>query len=218
MGRQIVTSLTMGAAVANGICLVQTDAAGLPLTLNGSLVNSSGVATMDVARVISIQSSGNDSGITFTINGTPKAAEAGPTISETISGANAGTVSTTRNFLTVTSIVPSGPVAGTVTIGTANIASGPWVVWNNNATDFNVGIAGYVLSGTPTWQVDYTYDDVFGLWNTAGLLVKTFTLSTMQGLTGTADGRISGTSVRASRLTLTAPGGVQLTQMQQGVV
>ena len=171
---------------------------------------------MDVGRRIAIQSSGNDSGITFTISGTPKAAEAGPTISETIAGSNGVTATSTRDFLTVTSIVPSGTVAGTVTVGTANTASGPWVVWNNYATDFNVGIAGYVLAGTPTWQVDYTYDDVFGLWNPTGLLAKVFTLPTMSGLTVNADGRISGTAVRASRLTLTAPGSVQLTQMQQG--
>ena len=73
-----------------------------------------------------------------------------------------------------------------------------------------------MLAGTPTWQVDYTYDDVFGLWNPTGLLAKVFTLPTMSGLTVNADGRISGTAVRASRLTLTAPGSVQLTQMQQG--
>jgi|GEM_PF-2847662 len=217
MSRPVVTTLTMGNAVANGICLVQADAGGFPLALNGSLVNGSGVAVMDVARVIAIQSSGNDSGITFTINGTPSPTTAAPTLSETIAGANVGTAFCTRNFLTVTSIVPSGPVAGTVTVGTANVASGPWVVWNNYATDFNIGIAGVVLAGTPTWQVDYTYDDVFGLWKPVNPLFATvFTLPTMQNLTGNADGRISGTSVRASRLTLTAPGSVQLTQMQQG--
>ena len=179
-------------------------------------MNASGVAVLDTARQIAIASSGNDSGITFTVTGTLRPEENSAVASQTISGTNGGTAVTTYNFATVTAITASGPVAGTITAGTNGNGSGPWVVWNNYATDFNVGIAGYVLAGTPTWQVDYTYDDVFGLWNPTGLLAKVFTLPTMSGLTVNADGRISGTAVRASRLTLTAPGSVQLTQMQQG--
>ena len=54
MSRQIVTTLTMANAVANGISQTQASAAGAPLYLNGSLVIS-GVAVMDVGRRIAFR-------------------------------------------------------------------------------------------------------------------------------------------------------------------
>ena len=79
MGRPIVTSLTLGAAVANGISLTQAPAAA-PLLLNGaSVVN--GVAVLDVPRRIIITSSGNDSGITFKITGTSRSEMSGAVFS-----------------------------------------------------------------------------------------------------------------------------------------
>ena len=218
MSRPVVTTVTLASAVANGICQVQSLAAAGPLVLNGSLVNPSGVAVLDAARQIAIGSSGNDSGITFTVTGTSRAETNYASISQTIAGSNGGTAVTTNNFLTVTSITASGPVAGTVTVGTNGNGSGPWVVWNNFATNFVVGIYGNTMSGAPTWQVDYTYDDVFGTWLPSNVpVVRAIALSAMTGLTGNADGSISGTTVRATRLTITAgPGSVQLTQIQQG--
>lgn len=218
MPRPVVTTVTLVAAVSNGICQTQALGAAGSLLLNGSLVNGSGVAVMDAARQIAIQSSGNDSGITFTVTGTSRPESNSAVSSATVTGTNAGTAVTVPNFLTVTSIVASGAVAGTVTVGTNGNGSGPWVAWSNYATDFAVGIAGYTMSGTPTWQVDYTYDDVFGLWLPSNVpFVRPIALATMSGIVGNADGRIAGTGVRATRLTLTsAPGSVQLTQIQQG--
>ena len=218
MSRPVVTTVSLIAAVSNGICQTQTPPPSNGLVFNGSLVNAAGVAVLDSARCIAIASTGNDSGITFTITGTTRPEAPELTLVEVIAGSNGGTAVSTRNFKTVTSIVASGPVAGAITVGTNGIASGPWVVWNNFVADFNVGIAGIVISGNPQWQIDYTYDDVFGTWPHPGTtFASIFPLPTMTNVFGNLDGRISGTGVRATRLTLmSAPGIVQCTQLQQG--
>ena len=98
MGRPIVTSLTLGAAVANGISLTQAPAAA-PLLLNGASVVK-GVAVLDVPRRIIITSSGNDSGITFKITGTSRSEMSGAVFSETVAGTNAGIAASTQDIAT----------------------------------------------------------------------------------------------------------------------
>lgn len=78
------------------------------------------VATLDEPRQVSIDSTGNDSGITFTVFGTDWN---GNPVSETITGGNIAAVETTRDFATVTAIWPSGATAGDVTVGTNGVAS-----------------------------------------------------------------------------------------------
>ena len=73
------------------------------------------------------------------------------------------------------------------------------------------------MSGAPTWSVEYTYDDVFGTWLPPNVpFPRPVVLSTLSAKTVSADGSIANT-VRASRLTLTVAGSVQLTQTQQGI-
>lgn len=216
MGHPIVTSLTIAAAVSNGYAQTQSLGAAGALTLNGSLV-ANGIGVPDVARRVAIHSNSNDSGINWTITGTARPEMQGVAQSETIAGANAGDAVTTQDFATVTSIVGSGATAGTVFAGTNGTASGPWVAWDRYQTNFQVSLAGFVLSGSPIWQVDYTYDDVFGLWLPAGVpFPRALTHSILMSEVGTASSVLRNPPVVASRLTLTAVGGVQLVQMQQG--
>lgn len=91
------------------------------LTLNGALVSSS-VAYFDVPRNVIITSSGNDSGITFTVTGKDKYNN---TVVETITGANAGIASGLKAFATVTGVTASGASAGTVKIGTGDVLGLP---------------------------------------------------------------------------------------------
>lgn len=225
MGHPIVTTLTLAAAVTNGIAQSQSlpGASGLKLALNGSLVTN-GAAALDAPRRIIITSAGNDSGITWTVVGTRGSWWASTPLTETFTGANIGAAQSTQDFLTVTSITGSGATASTVTAGTDGVGSGPWVPWSKYSTDFQVSLFGVVLSGSPTWQVDYTYDDVFGLWLPPGILFpRPLTFALMTGVTGTLDGALANAGVRASRLTISALGGgiagsAQLTQEQQGVV
>lgn len=118
-------------------------------------VGTYGAATLDVARRVLITSGGNDSGITFAITGTNWA---GDTISETLAGPNATTAYTVLDYLTVTSIVPSGAVATTVSIGTNGIASSPWVYFDQFASmgPTSIQVDG---SGTVNWTVQQTLND-----------------------------------------------------------
>lgn len=210
--RPIVTTLVLGAASANAIALSQSPGAGA-ITLNGALVTA-GVAVLDVPRRVIITSGSDDSGITFTITGTSRPQQGGVTLRETITGTNGGVAETTQDFATVTGITHTGSVAGTITAGTDGTASGPWVPWDENAlVAFLVSVYGKSISGSPTWQVDYTYDDVY---QPASIFPTVFTHPTLvnQGA-GPSDGQFT-SPIRASRLTLTAVGGVQLVQTQQG--
>ena len=65
-------------------------------------------------RVVTIKSSGDDSGITFTVSGTN---EAGGNITDVITGANVGIATGSKYFKTVTGIVASNSTDGNVEAG-----------------------------------------------------------------------------------------------------
>lgn len=216
MGRPISTTVALAAAVANGYATTQSLGAAGPLTLNGSLV-AAGAGVPDAPRRVIITSAGNDSGLLWTITGTQRMQQNSAPLVEVIAGANVGAAASTQDFATVTSIVGNKATASTVTAGTNGTGSGPWVPWSNYADDFQVSCAGNVVSGAPTWQVDYTYDDIFNAAILAGApFPVVITHASLQAQAGTADGFLP-SPVRASRLTLVAVGSVRLTQLAQGV-
>jgi len=216
MSHPITTTITLAAAVANGIAQNQTLGAAGTLTLNGSLV-SGGVAVFDTPRRVTIHSAGNDSGRTFVVAGAARSQQGSIAQTETLTGANVGDVATNLDFATVTSITASGATAAGVTAGTNGTASGPWVVWDMNLDSFKVGVYGFVLSGSPTWQVDITPDDPFGTWLPSNISApRAVADAVLNTLTGNASGSLA-MPFRASRLTLTAVGSVQLVQQQAGI-
>lgn len=104
--------------------------------INGSIVFWD--PTKAVSRALQFVSGGNDSGITFTVNGFDLF---GFPMSETRAGANIGTATFQKAFKYVQSITHTGSVATTLTIGTTDIIGTPlrtdfWgdlaLVWNNN--------------------------------------------------------------------------------------
>lgn len=218
MSRPVVTSVTLAAAVANGYCLSQTPGAAGALTLNGSLVTG-GVGVPDAPRRVLVSSAGNDAARVFTITGTARSEQGGVTIVEAVTGVTStNSVYTNQDFATVTSVLVDAATAGAITVGTNGVGSGPWVVWDGYVSPLNVGFNGKVLSGSPTWQVEQTNDDVFGTWLAPGVTYPdAITVPPFVSLTGQAAGPIAGTGIRATRLTLTAVGGVRLTQQQQGM-
>jgi hypothetical protein len=118
-------------------------------------------ATLDKARRVSIDSDGNDSGITFTVAGTDGN---GNPITETIAGGNATAVATALDFKTVTSILTSGAVATTVEVGTNAVAASRWVRFDELAG--NAQVHGQcVVDGTVTYDVEYTLDDPNSIGN-----------------------------------------------------
>lgn len=110
-------------AVANNICASQTPSGAGALTLNGTTV-SGGVAYLPYTRRVYVTSAGNDSGRTFTITGTRNVISGPPVaVSETITGANTSTSSTSATFDTVTGVTISGAAAGAVTVGMNGLAT-----------------------------------------------------------------------------------------------
>lgn len=140
-------------AAANNIRTASAIAGAGAVTLNGSLV-SSGVATLDTQRRVLFTSSGNDTGITFTVRGTNNN---GDTINETLAGSNGSSVYTVLDYKTVTSVTASGAAAGTVAIGTNGIAGSPWVMldpWADPTVSIQINV-----SGTANYTVQQTLDD-----------------------------------------------------------
>jgi flagellin len=75
---------------------------------------ANGGATLIVAQQITITSGGDDSGTTVTVEGTNAD---GSVISETLTAANDGTVTTLNRFKTVTAVTMGAASDGTVTVG-----------------------------------------------------------------------------------------------------
>lgn len=157
-------TIALATAVANGIAASQSGTAGTPLTLNGSLVTG-GVATLDsggAARRVIITPAGDEHTNSFTITGTDRYGR--PQI-ETIAGvANPAVVQSTKDFLTVSKIVPVSSTAAAVTAGTNGVASSDAYIcdWVPNG---NLIGAALEFSGTANATVQECLDDFAPSWD-----------------------------------------------------
>lgn len=156
--RPIVQTRQLAAAVANGIAQDQQLGAAGDLTLNGSLVDSDGVAQLGTQRQVAFESAGNIATVVFTITGTDDQEQ---TISETITGINGSTVLTTLQYATVTQIAADAAFASDVEVGTTGVGASSVVPLDQYISPFNVSL-GVVITGTVDVTVEYTFDDVFG--------------------------------------------------------
>ena len=208
MSHPILSTVTIIAGNASLLAAAQNGFTGLPLSLVTAKL------TLDAPRRVVITSAGNDSGINFVITGTSRPEQGSVVQSETLAGGNIAAAVSTQDYATLISVVPSGNTASTVTVGTNGTASGPWVVWDSFVPNFLVSLQGNVLSGSPTYGVEVTQDDVFGTWLPSGIpYPRAFTYPNFTNQTQSALGSLA-VGYRASRLTLTAFGSVQLTQQQ----
>lgn len=120
-----IVPLTLNAA---NIAASQSPAAGAIVLTAGTgvtaVVDAFGTTryTLDVPRAIRYVSGSNDSGITFTATGYDFY---GQSQTETVTGANAGTATGKKAFSSITGVVASGSVAGTLTIGTTDVLGLP---------------------------------------------------------------------------------------------
>ena len=130
---------------ANGICVDQTTAGAGSLSLDGALV-SGGVATAAEAQIVSIEGTGNNSGVVFTLTGTTADGQSG---TENVTGANNGTAKSTGHWKTITAISVDGAITGNVEIGWLNTdtAVTPTVRVNRRQSDFELALFGEVSSG-----------------------------------------------------------------------
>ena len=153
---------------ADAIATSQSASGAGELTLDGTLVDdgvayimqtgtdSDGRSYSRHGQKVSITSSGDDSGLTFTITGmTPE----GKTQSEDVTGPNATETATSAYYSTVTKVEVDGATAGTVEIGIDVDGVTPVVVLDHYARD-GVALAG-IVGGTMTYTVEDTQDYVF---------------------------------------------------------
>ena len=97
-------------ASTTSIAAGQTLSGAGDLNLTGTAVNDGS----NMASTVTLTSSGNISGVNFTITGTDST---GTTVSEVKAGPNAGTVTTTQAFLTVTKVETNGAVSTNTSVG-----------------------------------------------------------------------------------------------------
>lgn len=155
--------LAPAAASVNNICLTQTPGAAGALTLNGAAANAGGTkATLDMSRRIAFISGGNIAARVFTITGT---ADGERVISETVTGVNNNTVTTLKDYLTVTSITVDAACAAALTVGTnatagagLACASSPWIPITRDAWEvsFSAIVTG-VINYTVEFNTDYMH-------------------------------------------------------------
>jgi hypothetical protein len=101
------------------VCQTQSRGSAGNLVLNGNLTRG-GVATPLYPVVPQINSVSNDSGVNFTFTGTDRY---GNSQTETIAGPNAGTVSSSKFWKTITQVATSGATVGSVSVGFPQIAT-----------------------------------------------------------------------------------------------
>lgn len=114
-----------------------------------------GVATMDVARRVAIDSAGDDTLISFTISGTDVN---GSPISEVVVGVNNAVATSVLSYATVTGVLTSGAVASTVEVGSSAVADSQWIRFDDYAANAQVAIQATV-SGTVNYTIQQTMDD-----------------------------------------------------------
>lgn len=156
--KPIVIAVALVAGDTDGICAAQQAAGAGNLTLNGALV-AGGRVSLTQQQFIGVSSTGNLSGVNFTITGYDLN---GAAISETIAGPNNNTVTTSNAFAIITGVAVNGAVGTNVTVGTTGSGASkpvPIDTWQNPV---NVTLK-LSASGTVDGTVQYTNDDIFNL-------------------------------------------------------
>lgn len=108
------------AADADGISASAQVGNNAALVIGGALADSGAVTLAGSGRKLVVVSGGDDSGISFTIVGTDVN---GSALTESLTGADTGTATSSNYFKTITSITAVGDPAGTVTAGTSASAA-----------------------------------------------------------------------------------------------
>ena len=198
------------AGSANAISLSQTPAGAGNLLLNGAAA-SGGVATITTGaqgRQVLFTFAADETGHTFVLYGTNYA---GKTISETIAGTTAGTVTSANMYKTVTRISISAAATGAMTVGTNGVGRSSVVGPDIFQAPFAIGI-GCELTGTANYTIQHTFDDVM---NTAFESLVWLSNSGLTSKSATADGNYA-FPVRGISLLMNSGTGTVVTNIIQG--
>lgn len=149
---KVVVPVLFGAVAAvdpDGIVVNGSATGAATLSATGALV-SGGVATFDVERSARITSTGDESGVTFTLTGTDRYGKA---VVWSGAGPNNSTVDSAKTFLTITSVAVDGATTSTqVDVGTGDDLGLPyrlatkgqslgWTKDGITATDITITVA-----------------------------------------------------------------------------
>ena len=139
--------------------------------VSSTTISGNTTVNLDLPRRVIITSTGNDSGVSFLLNGLDWA---NTPIFETISGANIGVASSVMDYASLTSIVATGATDSTVTVGTSVIAASPWVRFDEYAlgatsVQFSVtGTANYTLQTTMDVEPIIALGRASAIWDISG--------------------------------------------------
>ena len=166
--------ITTTALDADGLSTAAAVGNNAALTLGGALT-SGGAYTADTgtARQITLLSAGDDSGKTFTVVGTDIHGDA---LSETVTGADTGTATSTGYFATISSITAVGNPAGNMSAGiNSNVAGVVFkgrtrvknLIWSGGGAIGTVNIRNSGTAGTSL--IDVRSDATLGVNSTLNL-------------------------------------------------
>lgn len=151
-------------ASTTSIATSQAGTSGVALTLNPSTYDYTNIAVSQVLidqgasrRSVSLTSTGNLSGIQFTIVGFDRNNVA---VNQTITGPNNATVYTTTGYTTVRTITPNGTFTSGVSAGIGTSGVTNMFIPSTYVPDFNIGVGIYV-TGSLNYTLQHTFDDVF---------------------------------------------------------
>jgi hypothetical protein len=141
-------------------------------------------ATDGTPQHMALYSAGDDSGgLTWAVTGENRYKD---TLSETITGVNAGTAVGALNFGRVDRVTASTGTAGACEGGWDGLCETQWFVLNYRGSDFNVGLGVDVVSGSLTYAVQHTWQNVLAQDYTEGD-ETVFTHGTLTGKTADDD-------------------------------
>lgn len=201
-----ISTVVSNAAVTTSVAASQTPAGAGNLTLTATPVTFASSA----AQKITIISASNISNRTFTITGTDVY---GNSLTETLTGPNNNTVTSSYCYKSVITIAISGAAAGALTSGNSADAEGTMYVPDIYSNPFSIGM-GCAITGSPTYSIQHTFYNTIEKGFSYANAVW-FTHSVISGKTANQDGNYD-FPVFGIKLILTAAGTVTVRLLQSG--
>ena len=163
--RRIEINMDLADVDDDGVFQNQTLGGAGNFTLNGAGVTSGEWVTPDLfAKKIGFTSTGNISGVNFTVSGYQDKNKT-IAISETIAGPNNNTVETTNYFYSIQSISASGAVGTNTKAGPVDEAISQIIPIKRSYSDRSerqVGLT-FIVTGTINYTIQQTNDDIQSL-------------------------------------------------------
>jgi len=147
LGRVYIFDIVPATLSATAVCAAQAVAAAGNATINGASA-SGGVATLDVARIVSfVSSNAGDTTQTVTVTGTDYW---GQTQTQRITLNGVTTVNSTKTFKTITTVAVSAALAGNLSVGSGDVFGLPYKVTDGGYL-LRTGWAGAVADNAGTF-------------------------------------------------------------------